>query len=134
MKKHKYGHEACNFLPTPSGEVFGHFETSQVKVDRAVDINKLGAFPDAERIEHIDVVWMATDPNGGGRHECLCIRNHMAGNLPTYLIAIVTLALTWPTLLIILYDPMRKAWVDEVDKKPVQLQVDEKAAAILSLA
>lgn len=314
VERHKHGHETCNFLPTPSGEVFGHFETSQVKTDRSVDITKLGASVDDERIEHIDVVWIATEPNGGGRRvigyyhdatvyrqrqrpgryptkqhnrdqirsymvsadvanvRCLgldersielgrppgwigqtnwwfpehskhpdvpafiaevrallddhgavpangslnrsmhrpptdphrnalveasaidmvakhyadyevrsvekdnrgwdleiyekgvpslgtepayrievkglsgpravvgvtpneyrCIKDHMAGDLPTYRIAIVTLALIRPTLQIIFYDQVRKAWVDEVDKKPAQLQVDEKVAAILSL-
>lgn len=314
VKKHKHGHESCNFLPTPAGEVLGHFETSQAKIDRWVDITKLGAYVDDERIEHIDVIWTATNPNGGGRRvigyyrdatvyrqrqrhgsyptnqhkrdqirsymvsadganvRCLgpeerpialgrppgwigqtnwwfpehsqhpdvpafiakvrallaghrampgngnlnrnkrqlltdphrnalveasainlvaehyvgyevrsvekdnmgwdleiykkgppmsgieplyrievkglsgprtvvgvtpneyrCIKEHMAGNLPTYRIAIVTMALTEPRLLIILYDKAREVWIDETKKRPVRLQIAEKLAAILSL-
>lgn len=312
--QNKHGHESCNFLSTPSGEVFGHFETIKGETDRAVSIKKLGASDDAKYIEHIDVVWVATSPNGEGRRvigyyrdatvyrqrqrhghfptrqhkqdqtrsymvsakaanvRCLaleertielgrppgwigqanwwfpelsehpkvpafiaevrallanhstlpandssarnkrqlptdphrnalveesainmvtkhyvgyevrsvekdnvgwdleiyqkgllasgadpfyrievkglsgpravvgvtpneyrCIKKHMAGNLPTYRVAIVTLALSTPKLLIILYDQARKAWIDEIEKKPVELQVAEKTAAILSL-
>ncbi|WP_315136731.1 protein NO VEIN domain-containing protein [Achromobacter marplatensis] len=312
--RNKRGHESCNFLPTPSGEVFGHFETSKAKIDRAVNIKNLGAAIGADRIDNADVVWVATNPNGEGRRvigyyrdatvyrqrqrhgqfptnqhkhdevgsyvvsakaanvRCLaleeraislgrppgwigqtnwwfpersehpdvpafisdvrallanhgtladnvsggqarrqlptdphrnalveesaitmvakhyagyevhsvekdnvgwdleiyekggptrrieptyrievkglsgpravvgvtpneyrCIKEHMAGRFPTYRIAIVTLALTNPTLLIILYDHARKVWVDEFEKKPVQLHVAEKVAAILSL-
>ena len=67
VMENKRGHESCNFLPTPSGDVFGHFETIKGDIDRAVSIEKLGASDDADYIEHIDVVWVATNPNGGGR-------------------------------------------------------------------
>lgn len=63
----KRGHECCNFLPTASGNVFGHFETIKGETDRAVSIEKLEAAADAVHVDHIDVVWVATDPNGGGR-------------------------------------------------------------------
>lgn len=36
----KRGHESCNFLPTQSGDVFGHFETIKGDIDRAVSIEK----------------------------------------------------------------------------------------------
>jgi len=67
VMENKRGHECCNFLPTPSGDVFGHFETIKGKIDRAVSIEKLDASEDADHIDHIDVVWVATNPNGDGR-------------------------------------------------------------------
>lgn len=67
VAENKHGHESCNFLSTPSGDVFGHFETIKGKVDRAVSIERLGAPEQAERVENIDVVWVATDPHGAGR-------------------------------------------------------------------
>lgn len=67
VKENKQGHESCNFLVAPSGDVFGHFETIKGEIDREVSIEKLGATDDAEYIDHIDVVWVATDPHGGGR-------------------------------------------------------------------
>jgi hypothetical protein len=67
VMENKRGHETCNFLATPSGDVFGHFETIKGEIDRAVSIEKLGATDDAKHIDHIDVVWVATNPNGEGR-------------------------------------------------------------------
>ncbi|MBB6575391.1 protein NO VEIN domain-containing protein [Xanthomonas arboricola] len=67
VDENHHGHECCNFLTMPSGSVFGHFETIKGKVDRKVSIGKLGASDDADSIEHIDVIWVSTEPNGGGR-------------------------------------------------------------------
>lgn len=67
VMENKRGGESCNFLPTPSGNVFGHFETIKGEIDRAVSIGKLDAKDDSEQIDHIDVVWVATNPNGEGR-------------------------------------------------------------------
>jgi hypothetical protein len=311
----KRGHESCNFLPTQSGDVFGHFETIKGDIDRAVSIEKLGAADYADHIDHIDVVWVATNPNGEGRRvvgyyldatvyrrrqehrvlptkqhrldqagsymvsakaaniRCLaleernialgrppgwigqanwwfpehsahldvptfiakvrallashnsapgsngvarknlrrptdpdrnalveaaaiaivtkhyvgnevrsvekdnvgwdievyqkgtpakggepvhrievkglsgpemvvgvtpneyrCIKQHLAGNLPSYRIAVVTSALSAPRLQIFVYDEVRKVWMDEIQQEPVELQVAEKTAAILSLS
>lgn len=315
VKENKRGHESCNFLPTPSGDVLGHFETIKGEIDRAVSIEKLGASDDADHIDHIDIVWVATNPNAGGRRvvgyyrdatvyrrrqehtklptkqhrldqinsymisakvanvRCLaleertivlgrppgwigqanwwfpehsehpdvpdfitkvrallashgtvsdgydaawkklrlstdpdrnalveesaiamvakhyvgnevrsvekdnvgwdleiyregalalgtepiylievkglsgsgtvvgvtpneyrCVKEHVAGDLPSYRIAVVTSALSAPRLQIFVYDKVREVWVDEIQQKPVELQVIEKTAAILSLA
>lgn len=90
VMENKTGHECCNFLPTPSGDVFGHFETIKGEIDRAVSIEKLDASDDADHIDHIDVVWVATNPNGEGRRvigyyldATVYRQRQMHGKLPT---------------------------------------------------
>ncbi|MFO1473318.1 MAG: DUF3883 domain-containing protein [Lysobacterales bacterium] len=97
------GHESCNFLPTPSGDAFGHFETIKGKIDRAVSIEKLGATKSADKIDHVDVVWVATNPNGEGRrvigyyrdatiyrrrqkHERLPTKQHKLDQIDSYMV------------------------------------------------
>ncbi|MEY2167299.1 MULTISPECIES: protein NO VEIN domain-containing protein [unclassified Rhodanobacter] len=61
------GHECCNFLSTQDGTVFGHFETIKKEKDRRVSLDRLGAPANAAKIEHVDVVWVATHPQERGR-------------------------------------------------------------------
>lgn len=61
------GHECCNFLPDRNGLVFGHFETIKGEMDRRVNLERLGASANATKIEHVDVVWVATHPRERGR-------------------------------------------------------------------
>jgi hypothetical protein len=61
------GHECCNFLAVPDGRVFGHFETIKGKKDRKVSLDRLGASANSAKIEHVDVVWVATHPKERGR-------------------------------------------------------------------
>jgi hypothetical protein len=67
-------------------------------------------------------------------NEYRCLKKHLAGDLPSYRIAIVTLALSAPRLQIFAYDKVRKAWIDEIQQKSMNLQVVEKTAAMLRLA
>jgi len=67
VKKHKDGGETCNFLACDDGQVYGHVETIKKKIDRPISIELLGAKPGASFVDHIDVVWTATNPNKGGR-------------------------------------------------------------------
>lgn len=67
VNKHKDGGEVCNFLACPDGFVYGYVETIKKKADRPISIILLGASPDAEFIDHVDVIWTATDPARGGR-------------------------------------------------------------------
>jgi hypothetical protein len=62
-----HGHECCNFLNTPHGSVYGHFETIKGKLDRQVRLERLGASGKADMLEHVDVVWVATQPEERGR-------------------------------------------------------------------
>lgn len=61
------GHECCNFLPDRNGLVFGHFETIKGERDRQVSLDRLGTSANAAKIEHVDVVWVATHPRERGR-------------------------------------------------------------------
>lgn len=67
VRKNKDGGETCNFLKCDDGFVYGHVETIKGKKDRPISIEMLGAQPDAPFVDHIDVVWTATDPNKKGR-------------------------------------------------------------------
>ncbi|WP_050991756.1 protein NO VEIN domain-containing protein [Bradyrhizobium yuanmingense] len=67
VRKNKDGGETCNFLKCDDGYVYGHVETIKGKKDRPISIEMLGAKPDAPFVDHIDVVWTATDPNKRGR-------------------------------------------------------------------
>lgn len=61
------GHECCNFLSTQDGTLFGHFETIKGEKDRQVSLDRLGASANAAKIDHVDVVWVATHPQERGR-------------------------------------------------------------------
>lgn len=67
VRKNKDGGETCNFLKCDDGYVYGHVETIKGKKDRPISIEMLGAKPDAPFVDHIDVVWTATDPKKKGR-------------------------------------------------------------------
>lgn len=67
VKEHKDGGETCNFLTCDDGYVYGHVETIKGKIDRPISIDLLGADVDARFVDHIDVVWTATDPKRKGR-------------------------------------------------------------------
>lgn len=67
MRKHKDGGETCNFLACDDGYVYGHVETIKGKIDRPISIEMLGAQSEAPFVDHIDVVWTATDPKRKGR-------------------------------------------------------------------
>ncbi|MDN5005547.1 protein NO VEIN domain-containing protein [Bradyrhizobium sp. GCM10027634] len=67
VRKNKDGGETCNFLACDDGYVYGHVETIKGKIDRPISIELVGAKPNAPFVDHIDVVWTATDPNKKGR-------------------------------------------------------------------
>lgn len=66
VAKNKKGHEICNFAAADDGYIYGHVETIKGKRDRKIRITSID--PDAEEeVTGVDVVWTATDPDGGGR-------------------------------------------------------------------
>src|SRR4051812_46820892 len=67
VKKHKNGGETCNFLKCDDDYVYGHVETIKGKIDRLISIENLGARPGAPFVDHVDVIWTATDPEKKGR-------------------------------------------------------------------
>jgi hypothetical protein len=67
VRKHKDGGETCNFLKCDDGYVYGHVETIKGKIDRPISIEMLGANANAAFVDHVDVVWTATDPKRKGR-------------------------------------------------------------------
>jgi hypothetical protein len=67
VRKHNDGGETCNFVQCDDGYVYGHVETSKGKIDRPIYIEGLGAKLRAEFVDHVDVVWTATDPKKKGR-------------------------------------------------------------------
>lgn len=70
VRQYKRGNEVCNFLPCGDGNVYGHVETIKKDQDRQIKIENLtprpGAF-NADRLNGVDVVWIATNPDVGGR-------------------------------------------------------------------
>ena len=70
VKQYGKGQEVCNFLPCKDGYVYGHVETIKKDIDRQIKIeNILGDSnnTNAESVNGIDVVWIATNPDEGGR-------------------------------------------------------------------
>lgn len=67
VDEHGHGHECCNFVACADGKVYGHVETIKGKSDRKISLERLGASPSAQWVEHVDVVWVATDPEARGR-------------------------------------------------------------------
>lgn len=67
VRTHKDGGETCNFLECDDGYVYGHVETIKGKIDRPIAIELLGAKSNATFVDHVDVVWTATDPKRKGR-------------------------------------------------------------------
>lgn len=59
------GNEVCNFLPADDGWVYGHVETIKGDLDRDIRLDRLGST--GKQVDHVDVVWTATDPTKGGR-------------------------------------------------------------------
>jgi hypothetical protein len=67
VRKNKDGGETCNFLACDDGYVYGHVETIKGKIDRPISIEMLGAKKGTPSVDHVDVVWTATDPKKKGR-------------------------------------------------------------------
>ncbi|MGX5802629.1 hypothetical protein ACWGS9_15455 [Bradyrhizobium sp. Arg314] len=54
-----YCGEELNFLACEDGYVYGHFETIKGEEDRLVNIERLGAGPNDEFLDGVDIVWTA---------------------------------------------------------------------------
>lgn len=65
VRENKTGHEVCNFLPCPDGNVYGHVETIRGKTDRQIRIENWGGGDDF--LNGVDLIWTATHPSEGGR-------------------------------------------------------------------
>lgn len=59
------GNEVCNFLAADDGWVYGHVETIKGDLDRDIRLDRLGSTD--KQVDHVDVVWTATNPTKGGR-------------------------------------------------------------------
>lgn len=59
VQEHGYGHEMFNFLPW-QGRMYGYAETKRVNIER------LGARPNAKSVSGILGIWVARNPNSGG--------------------------------------------------------------------
>lgn len=75
VEENQKGGEVCNFLCCGDGYVYGYVETVKGDVDRQIRIENLGANPNAKRIDGIDVVWIATNPEERGRRVIGWYRN-----------------------------------------------------------
>ncbi len=64
VKKTGKGAEVCNFVVANDGKVYGYVETIKRKVDRQINIDKVGAVR-KEKAERVDVILTATNPAGG---------------------------------------------------------------------
>ena len=67
VKTEEKGGEVCNFLACRDRYVYGYVETLRGKRDRKIRMTYLGGDSDAREMGGIDVVWTATNPDGGGR-------------------------------------------------------------------
>jgi hypothetical protein len=65
VDQNRRGSEVCNFLHCKDGNVYGHVETIKDETDRQIKIEAFGTSPDAESIDGVDVVWVATHGEGG---------------------------------------------------------------------
>jgi len=75
VKENQEGHEVCNFVRCQDGYVYGHVETSRKDIDCQINIENIGAADGAESVDGVDVVWIATDPEGSGRRVVGWYRN-----------------------------------------------------------
>lgn len=73
VRENETGHEVCNFVHCPDGFVYGHVETTQGERDRSIRIEAFGG--NGDYVDGVDVVWTATDPEGGGRRVVGWYRN-----------------------------------------------------------
>jgi hypothetical protein len=69
------GGEVCNFFRCKDANVYGHVETMKKNKDRPINIELLGAAPDAKYIDGVDVLWTATHPKKRGRRVVGWYRN-----------------------------------------------------------
>ena len=67
IDENQHGAEVCNFVGCDDGNVYGHVETVKGKVDRAINIDALGALPHEGSVSGVTVVWTARNPDTGGR-------------------------------------------------------------------
>lgn len=58
-RKEGYCGEECNFVAADDGYVYGHFETIKGKIDRRVQIERLGAGKSDDFVDGVTVVWTA---------------------------------------------------------------------------
>lgn len=65
VRENETGHEVCNFLRCDDGNVYGHVETIRGELDRQIHVEKWGGI--AGSLTGVDIVWMATHPQDGGR-------------------------------------------------------------------
>jgi hypothetical protein len=79
VKEYGKGHEVCNFLRCNDGYVYGHVETMLNKdTDRQIDIENIlpnASNSGAESMDGVDVIWIATNPDEGGRRVVGWYRN-----------------------------------------------------------
>ena len=71
VETHGEAHESCNFLADKNGIVYGHVETwrgdNETGKDTEIKIENLGASRKDSYVHGIDVIWIATHPEGGKR-------------------------------------------------------------------
>ena len=68
------GHEVCNFLPCPDGQVYGHVETIHGSNDRQIHLERFGAARSDDSLR-TDVIWTATHPEERARRVVGWYRN-----------------------------------------------------------
>ena len=73
VRENETGHEVCNFLGCNDGHVYGHVETIRGEVDRQIHIENWGGVGDS--LSAVDLIWMATHPDEGGRRVVGWYRN-----------------------------------------------------------
>ncbi|ARP67213.1 MULTISPECIES: hypothetical protein [Mesorhizobium] len=61
--------EELNFVACEDGYVYGHFETIKGEEDRQVNIQRLGAGPEDDFLDGVDIVWTA--PTQGSDPRCV---------------------------------------------------------------
>lgn len=62
-----HGHEACNFLPCKDGNVYGYVDRSGNGKQSSINLERIGGTKACTSVEGVDVVWVATHPERGGR-------------------------------------------------------------------
>lgn len=67
------GGEVCNFLIADDGMVYGYVETFKNNHDRKIRLEAIGG--QGDRVDGVDVVWTATDPQEKGRRVVGWYRN-----------------------------------------------------------
>lgn len=79
VDKFNRGGEVCNFLPDAKGNVYGYVSTfgknrNGKEINRKIN-NIFGTDKRSDRIEGVDVIWLATSKDNGGRHVVGWYRN-----------------------------------------------------------